>query len=57
MPQLVSDKNPIVMNHQGKSSRTLGLLGRQYSGKNKEKYNENYDRIFRKKLIAGDKDA
>ena len=57
MPQLGSDKNPIVMNHQGKSSRTLALLGRQYSGKNKEKYNENYDRIFRKKLIAGDKDA
>jgi len=57
MPQLGSDKNPIVMNHKGKSSRTLGLLGRQYSGTNKENFNNNYERIFKKKSTAGDKNA
>ena len=57
MPQLGSDKNPIVMNHKGKSTRTFGLLGRQYSGANKENFNNNYDRIFKKKPIAGDKNA
>jgi len=57
MPQLGSDKNPIVMNHKGKSSRTLGLLGRQYSGSNKENFNNNYERIFKKKSTAGDKNA
>ena len=57
MAQLGSDKNPIVMNHKGKSTRTLGLLGRQYSGTNKENFNNNYDRIFKKKPIAGDKNA
>ena len=57
MPQLGSDKNPIVMNHKGKSSRTLGLLGRQYSGANKENFNNNYERIFKKKSTAGDKNA
>ena len=57
MPQLGSDKNPIVMNHKGKSTRTLGLLGRQYSGDNKENFNNNYERIFKKKSTAGDKNA
>ena len=57
MPQLGSDKNPIVMNHKGKSTRTLGLLGRQYSGTNKENFNKNYERIFKKKSTAGDKNA
>ena len=57
MPQLGSDKNPIVMNHKGKSTRTLGLLGRQYSGTNKENFNNNYERIFKKKSPAGDKNA
>jgi|TARA_Y100000296_G_scaffold47884_1_gene54889 hypothetical protein len=57
MPQLGSDKNPIVMNHKGKSTRTLGLLGRQYSGTNKENFNNNYERIFKKKSTAGDKNA
>ena len=57
MPQLGSDKNPIVMNHKGKSTRILGLLGRQYSGSNKENFNNNYDRIFKKKTTVGDKNA
>ena len=57
MPQLGSDKNPIVMNHKGKSTRVLGLLGRQYSGNNKQKYKDNYDRIFKKKTTVGDKNA
>ena len=52
MPQLGSDKNPIVMNHKGKSTRTLGLLGRQYSGTNKENFNSNYERIFKKKEVS-----
>jgi hypothetical protein len=54
MPQLGSDENPIVMNHKGKSTRILGLLGRQYSGTNKENYKSNFDRIFKKKAIVGE---
>jgi|TARA_R100000049_G_C1870009_1_gene30159 hypothetical protein len=57
MPQLGSDKNPIVMNHKGKSTRVLGLLGRWYSGEDKKNYNKNYDRIFKKKETVGEKDA
>ena len=39
MPQLGSDKNPIIMNGAGKKgTRVLGLLGRVYSGGSKEKY-------------------
>jgi hypothetical protein len=57
MPQLGSDKNPIVMNHKGKSARTLGLLGRQYSGESKDNYDNNYDRIFKKKSKVGEKNA
>jgi hypothetical protein len=58
MPQLGSDKNPIIMNGSGKkSTRVLGLLGRVYSGKSKDNYDKNYDRIFKKKLTVGEKDA
>ena len=32
-----------------KSTRVLGLLGNAYSGEAKQKYNDNYDRIFGKK--------
>ena len=57
MPQLGSYKNPIVMNHKGKSTRTLGLLGRQYSGSNMENYKNNYDRIFKNKVKVGENNA
>ena len=57
MPQLGSDKNHIVMNHNGKSTRTLGLLGRQYSGSNMENYKNNYDRIFKNKVKVGENNA
>ena len=57
MPQLGSDKNPIIMNHKGKSTRTLGLLGRQYSGSNMENYKNNYDRIFKNKVKVGENNA
>ena len=57
MAQLGSDKNPIVMNHKGKSTRSLGLLGRQYSGSSMENYKSNYDRIFKKKPEPGEKNA
>ena len=57
MPQLGSDKNPIVMNSRGKSTRILGLLGRWYSGTDKENYKSNFDRIFKKKETVGEKDA
>jgi|TARA_R110001606_G_scaffold349290_1_gene499210 hypothetical protein len=58
MPQLGSDKNPIIMNSSGKkSTRVLGLLGRQYAGTTKQKYKDNYDRIFKNKLRVGEKDA
>tara|TARA_R100000808_G_scaffold9969_2_gene27010 strand:+ start:7243 stop:7413 length:171 start_codon:yes stop_codon:yes gene_type:complete len=56
MPQLGSDKNPIIMNGKGKkSTRILGLLGRQYSGSNMENYKNNYDRIFKNKVKVGEK--
>ena len=58
MPQLGSDKNPIIMNSSGKqSTRVLGLLGKSYSGESKKKYDENYDRIFKKKSKVGEKNA
>jgi len=56
MPQLGSDKHPIIMNSSGKkSTRVLGLLGRVYAGKSKENFNKNYDRVFGKKI--GDKNG
>ena len=58
MPQLGSDKNPIIMNSSGKkSTRVLGLLGGVYSGDSKDNYNKNYDRIFKKKSKVGEKNA
>ena len=43
MPQLGSDKNPIILNGSGKkSTRVLGLLGRAYSGTNKENFASAY---------------
>ena len=56
MPQLGSDKKPIILNGSGKkSTRVLGLLGRVYAGKSKENFDKNYDRIFGKKI--GDKNG
>ena len=51
MPQLGSDKNPMILNGSSKpkSTRVLGLLGSAYSGEAKQKYADNYDRIFGKK--------
>jgi len=51
MPQLGSDKNPMILNGSSKpkSSRVLGLLGTSYSGEAKQNYNDNYDNIFGKK--------
>tara|TARA_R100000231_G_scaffold18860_1_gene18970 strand:- start:267 stop:440 length:174 start_codon:yes stop_codon:yes gene_type:complete len=51
MPQIGNDKNPIILNgsKKQKSTRVLGLLGRAYSGKAKQNYLDNYDRIFGKK--------
>jgi len=48
MPQLGSDENPIILNGSSKpkSTRVLGLLGKQYSGVAKENYRSNYDRVF-----------
>ena len=48
MPQLGNEKNPIVLNSSSKpkSTRVLGLLGSAYSGEAKQKYVDNYDRIF-----------
>jgi hypothetical protein len=58
MPQLGSEKNPIIMNGSGKkSTRVLGLLGRQYSGSMKQNYKDNYDRIFKKKEKVGESNA
>jgi len=51
MPQLGNDKNPMILNGSSKpkSTRVLGLLGSAYSGEAKQKYADNYDRIFGKK--------
>jgi len=51
MPQLGSEKNPMILNGSSKpkSTRVLGLLGSAYSGEAKKKYADNYDRIFGKK--------
>ena len=51
MPQIGNDKNPMILNGSRgpKSTRVLGLLGSAYSGEAKQKYADNYDRIFGKK--------
>jgi|TARA_R110000851_G_scaffold24621_3_gene71157 hypothetical protein len=51
MPQLGSDKNPMILNGSSKpkSTRVLGLLGTSYTGEAKQNYVDNYDRIFGKK--------
>jgi hypothetical protein len=45
MPQLGSEKNPMVITRK-KTGRTLGLMGRWYTKENRDKYAENYHRIF-----------
>ena len=56
MPQIGTDKNPMILNGSGKkSTRVLGLLGRVYSGQSKKNFDKNYDRIFGKKI--GEKNA
>ncbi len=47
MPQLGSDKNPMVITKK-KTGKTLGLMGRWYTKENRDKYAENYNRIFKK---------
>ena len=46
----INDKNPMILNGSSKpkSTRVLGLLGNAYSGEAKQKYVDNYDRIFNK---------
>ena len=48
MPQLGSEKNPMIITKK-KTGRTLGLMGRWYTKENRDKYAENYHRIFRNK--------
>jgi len=49
MPQLGSNKSPIMINSK-KRGKSLGLSGKFYSPKRKQKFDENYDKIFNKKV-------
>ena len=48
MPQLGSEHRPMIMTKK-KTGRTLGLMGRWYTKENRDKYAENYHKIFGKK--------
>ena len=45
MPQLGSENRPMIMTKK-KTGRTLGLMGRWYTKENRDKYAENYHKIF-----------
>jgi len=51
MPQLGSERNPMIISKK-KTGRTLGLMGRWYTKENRDKYAENYHRIFGNKKEA-----
>ena len=48
MPQLGSNEKPMMINPK-KRGKILGMTGSFYKPENKEKYDENYDRIFANK--------
>ena len=51
MPQIGSERNPMIITKK-KTGRTLGLMGRWYTKENRDKYAENYYRIFGNKKEA-----
>ena len=48
MPQVGSDSQPVILKNKKKGNQKLGLNGKFYTKKNKEKYAEGWDRIFGK---------
>ena len=48
MPQLGTDAQPVRLNSK-KRGKTLGLAGSFFEKERKKKYDENYDKIFKKK--------
>tara|TARA_R100001369_G_scaffold16588_1_gene31618 strand:+ start:139 stop:342 length:204 start_codon:yes stop_codon:yes gene_type:complete len=48
MPQIGTDAQPVMLNSK-KRGKTLGLAGSFFERERKKKYDENYDRIFKKK--------
>mgnify|MGYP003677927887 CR=1 FL=1 len=47
MPQLGTNEKPMMINTK-KRGKTLGLAGSFFEHERKKKYDENYDRIFKK---------
>ena len=48
MPQLGTNEKPLMINPKRKG-KTLGLAGSFFASELKKKYDENYDKIFKKK--------
>jgi hypothetical protein len=48
MPQLGSNEKPMMISSK-KRGKTLGLAGSFFEKDRKKKYDENYDKIFKKK--------
>ena len=48
MPQLGSDSKPLILKNQKSKNKKLGLSGKFYTIENQKKYEEGWDRIFKK---------
>jgi hypothetical protein len=48
MPQLGSDSKPLILKNQKSKNKKLGLSGKFYTKENQKKYEEGWDRIFKK---------
>ena len=53
MPQLGSDSKPLILKNQKSKNKKLGLSGKFYTKENQKKYEEGWDRIFKKKKKRG----
>ena len=51
MPQIGSEQNPIRMS----ANRTVKISGQYIKNENRQKYEDNYDRIFGKKESKNEK--
>jgi len=52
MPQVGSDRQPVVLKNKKKNNQKLGLTGKFYSKENKKRYDAGWDRIFNNKNMC-----
>ena len=46
MPQIGTDKRPVILKNKKKGNRKLGVSAKFYNKKDKQLYSEGWDRIF-----------